>query len=56
VAKNDFISGLDVGSSKTCALICQLNESGKPAVLGWGVAESKGWRKGVIANLDAVVL
>ena len=54
--KNDFISGLDVGSSKTCALICQLSESGKPAVLGWGVAESKGWRKGVIANLDAVVL
>ena len=25
-------------------------------MLGWGTAESRGWRKGVIANLDAVVL
>lgn len=53
--KNGFISGLDVGSTKTCALICQLGEGGKAAVLGWGEAESKGWRRGVIANLDAVV-
>jgi cell division protein FtsA len=54
--RNDFIGGLDVGSSKTCALVCQLGEGSKPVVLGWGVAESKGWRKGVITNLDAVVL
>ena len=55
-SKNRYISGLDLGSSKTCALICQPGEEGKLAVAGMGVAESKGWRKGVIANLDLTVL
>ena len=54
--KDHYIVGIDVGSSKTCALVCQPNESGKLEVAGFGVAESKGWRKGVIVNLDLTVL
>jgi cell division protein FtsA len=54
--KNRYIAGLDLGSSKTCALVCQPGEEGKLEVAGLGVAESRGWRKGVIVNLDLTVL
>lgn len=57
MARTDqFIAGLDLGSDKTCALVCRPAESGKLEVMGFGVAESKGWRKGVIVNLDAAAL
>jgi cell division protein FtsA len=50
--KGHTIVGLDLGSVKTCALVCKPNEEGKLEVAGLGVAESKGWRKGLIVNLD----
>jgi cell division protein FtsA len=54
--KNHFIVGLDLGSIKTSALICRPNAEGKLEMAGLGVAESKGWRKGLIVNLDSVTL
>ena len=51
-----YIFGLDLGTSKTCALVCERVTEGKLEVAGLGVAESRGWRKGVIVNLDSVVL
>ena len=54
--KDQFVVGLDLGSTKTCALVCQPGEDGKLQVAGFGVAESKGWRKSVIVNLDLTVL
>lgn len=52
--KNHYIVGLDIGTTKTCALICELAES-KLTVRGMGIAESKGLRRGVVVNLDATV-
>ena len=54
--KDYYVVGLDVGSNKTCALVCQPGDDGKLETAGLGVAESKGWRKGLIVNLDACVL
>ncbi len=54
--KEQPLIGLDLGSSKTCAMVCYPTESGKLEVTGLGIAESKGWRKGVIVNLDAALL
>ena len=54
--KDQSIVGLDLGSNKTCVLVCQPGESGKLQVSGFGEAESKGWRKSVIVNLDLTVL
>jgi cell division protein FtsA len=54
--KNNFIVGLDLGSTKTCALVCKPNSEGRLEVAGLGVAESKGWRKGMIVNLDLTSL
>jgi cell division protein FtsA len=46
--------GLDIGSTKTCVLIGEL-EDNSVKFLGLGAAESKGLRKGLIVNLDATV-
>ncbi len=52
--KDRYIVGLDVGSTKTCALIAEIaGENIK--FLALGAAESKGLRKGLIVNLDATV-
>jgi len=57
MARKDYsVVGLDMGSHKTCALVCLPGEEGKLEAAGFGVAESKGWRKGLIVNLDACVL
>ncbi len=56
VTREQPIVGIDVGSSKTCALIGYASETGNLEIAGFGVGESKGWRKGIIVNLDAAVL
>ncbi len=55
-SKGPTIVGLDLGSTKTCALVCEQTEKGKLRVAGFGRAESKGWRRGTIVNLDSAVL
>lgn len=55
-SKRSTIVGLDLGSAKTCALVCEQTEKGKLRVVAFGRAESKGWRRGVIVNLDSAVL
>jgi cell division protein FtsA len=52
--KDRYIVGLDIGSSKTCALIAE-PEDEQVKFLALGAAESKGMRKGAIVNLDAAV-
>lgn len=55
MAKKDrYIIGLDVGSTKTCALIAEVDEE-QVKFLALGAAESKGLRKGLIVNLDSTV-
>lgn len=52
--KQNHLVALDAGSSKTCALVAEEAEAGQLRFRGWGCAESKGWKKGGIINLDAV--
>jgi cell division protein FtsA len=54
--KERYIVGLDIGSTKTCALVAeQEEENGSVRFVAFGAAESKGWRKGQIVNLDLAV-
>lgn len=48
------ITALDIGTSKVSAAIAVHDESEKLKVLGYGVAESQGVRKGVIVDIDQV--
>ena len=53
--KERHIVALDIGSTKTCALIGEQNDEGAVRFAALGAAESKGWRKGQIVNLDLAV-
>ncbi|MGB0034465.1 MAG: cell division protein FtsA [Candidatus Acidiferrales bacterium] len=54
--KERHIVALDIGSTKTCALIGEQEEDdGGVKFAALGAAESKGWRKGQIVNLDLAV-
>ena len=48
---DNLITVLDIGSSKVCALIAQAPEGGELNVLGTGQRESKGVRRGYIADM-----
>jgi hypothetical protein len=52
--QGSFINVIDVGSSKTCALVAEITENGL-RYRGHGVAESRGSRKGVIVDLEKAV-
>ena len=50
-----YIVGLDVGTSKVCAVVGESLDDGTLDVVGIGVAESRGIRRGVVVNLEAAV-
>ena len=51
MAKNLF-AALDVGTTKTCAILANAGDGGAFRVLGVGVAPSRGLKKGVVVNLE----
>ena len=53
--KERHIAALDIGSTKTCCLIGELEDDLSVKFAALGAAESKGWRKGQIVNLDLAV-
>src|SRR6202050_3853240 len=53
--QGSFLTAIDVGSAKTCALMAEFTESGL-RYRGHGVAESRGSRKGVIVELDKAIV
>ena len=53
--KDRYLVGLDVGTSKVCAIVGELVEDNGVDIVGIGVAESRGIRRGVIVNLEAAV-
>jgi cell division protein FtsA len=52
--KDKYLVGLDIGSTKTCVLLAEMDEE-QVHFLALGAAESKGLRKGLIVNLDSTV-
>ncbi len=53
--KDRYLVGLDVGTSKVCAIVGELVDDAGLDIVGIGVAESRGIRRGVIVNLEAAV-
>lgn len=52
--QGSFLTAIDVGSSKTCALMAEVSEHGL-RYRGHGLADSRGSRKGVIVELEKAV-
>jgi len=51
----NIVVGLDIGTTKVCAVVGQREEAGRLEVIGLGTAPSAGLRKGVVVNIDATV-
>ncbi|HKY62035.1 MAG TPA: cell division protein FtsA [bacterium] len=52
--KEDLIVGLDIGTTKVCAVVGEVTEDGID-IIGIGSHPSKGLRKGVVINIESTV-
>lgn len=50
-----IVVGIDVGTTKTCALIAEVGADDQIEVIGVGIVPSRGVKKGVVVNTDEMV-
>jgi len=50
-----LVVGLDIGTTKVCAVIGERNENGVLEITGVGVCPSTGLRKGVVVNIESTL-
>jgi cell division protein FtsA len=50
-----IIVGLDLGTTKVCAIVGELKETGQVDIIGIGISPSHGLKKGVVVNIDSTV-
>ena len=53
--KNNYIVGLDIGTTKICCVIAEVSPHGEIEIIGLGQSPSRGLRKGVVVNIDGTV-
>lgn len=54
MAENELIAGLDLGTTKVCAIVGERVDDGID-IIGIGSAPSKGLKKGVVVNIESTV-
>src|SRR6266571_5547122 len=52
--RDNLIVGLDIGTTKICAIVGSVSEEGID-IVGIGTSPSRGLRKGVVINIDSTV-
>ncbi|MBF0426081.1 MAG: cell division protein FtsA [Magnetococcales bacterium] len=57
MAKQDqnLIVGLDIGTTKICCIVADLQQDGRLDIIGIGTHPSRGLRKGVVIDIDSTV-
>lgn len=55
MSRSELIVGLDVGTTKICAVVGQVNDTGGIDIIGIGTSPSTGLRKGVVVNIEQTV-
>ena len=53
--RKDIVTALDIGTSKICAMVGQLNKDDGIEIIGMGVVPTRGLKKGLIVNIDMVI-
>jgi len=53
--KDSIVVGLDIGTTKICALVGEVKEDGQVDIRGIGISPSHGIRKGVVVNIESTV-
>ena len=51
----NVIVGLDLGTTKVCAIVGEVKDGGQVDVIGIGISPSHGLKKGVVVNIDSTV-
>lgn len=52
---DNIIVGLDIGTTKVCAVVAGTDENGRMNILGLGRAPSEGMMRGVVTNIDRTI-
>jgi cell division protein FtsA len=55
MSSDRIVVGIDVGTTKVCALIAEVSEDDHLEVIGVGIVPSRGMKKGVVVNPEEVV-
>jgi len=55
MAAPEYITGIDIGTTKIGVIIAEVSEDTQPKIVGVGTAPSEGLRKGVVVNLEKTV-
>lgn len=50
-----IVAGLDIGTTKVCAVVASINSQNRIHILGVGKAPSEGLNRGVVVNIDKTV-
>ena len=53
--KDRYLVGLDVGTSKITAIVGEIMDDRELDIIGIGVVEAHGIKRGVVVNLEAAV-
>ena len=53
MARRGSVAGLDIGTTKVCAIVGEVDEDGEVHIVGAGTAPSAGIRRGVVVDLDS---
>lgn len=53
--RSDVLVGLDIGTSKICAVVAEMAEDGSLEIVGLGKHPSKGLNRGSVVNIDQTV-
>ncbi|RKD34305.1 cell division protein FtsA [Thermohalobacter berrensis] len=49
----DLITAIDLGTSKVCVMIAEIDEKGKTQIIGLGKSPCKGIKKGIVVDIEA---
>ncbi|MCP9453538.1 MAG: cell division protein FtsA [Nitrospira sp.] len=53
--RDQILVGLDIGTTKICAVVAEVTDSGTLNVIGVGSSQSRGLRKGVVVDIESTV-
>ena len=53
--RDNIVVGLDIGTTKVCALVAEVTEDNRIKIAGIGTSPSKGLRKGAVVNIEDTV-
>ena len=53
--QDNLLVGLDLGTTKVCAIVGEVKDNGQVDIIGIGISPSHGLKKGVVVNIDSTV-